>query len=47
MAIELDCSRNLLISIIEHRLHLFSPWDNGVTVDAELVSVRKEALSGA
>ena len=33
--------------IIDYRLHLISPWNNGVTICAKLVLVRKEALSGA
>ena len=37
----------MLILIIGLRLHLFSPWDNGFIIGAELVLVRKEALSGA
>ena len=44
---ELQIPSDMLILIINHRLHLFSPWDNGVTVGVELVLVRKEALSGA
>lgn len=44
---KLQISSNVLILIIYQRLHLFSPWDNGVTVGVELVLVRKEALSGA
>ena len=47
MAMKLQISSNMLTLIIDHRLHLISPWDNGVTVGGELVLVRKEALSGA
>ena len=44
---KLQISSYMLIRIIDDRLHLFGPWDNGVTVGVELVLVRKEALSGA
>ena len=37
----------MLIAIINYRLHLFSPWNNGLTVIFELALVRKKALSGA
>ena len=44
---KLQISSNMLILVIDDRLHLFSPWDHGVIVGVELVLVRKEALSGA
>ncbi len=44
---KLQISTNMLILISDHRLHFFSPRDNGVAVSVELALVRKEALSGA